>query len=81
MLNNENEFEIANVAKTFRTLDTFEEIVESKKKLWNLKCCENFSNTETLREKTGENKKLFTILASHPQKHHLLYFCLFVISN
>jgi hypothetical protein len=32
VLNNENEFEIANVAKTFRTLDTFEEIVESKKK-------------------------------------------------
>jgi hypothetical protein len=53
----------------------------NQKKLWNLKCCENFSNTETLREKTGENKKLFTILASHPQKHHLLYFCLFVISN
>jgi hypothetical protein len=32
-LNKENEFEIANVAKTFRTLDTFEEIVESKKTL------------------------------------------------
>jgi hypothetical protein len=31
-LNKENEFEIANVAKTFRTLDTCEEIVESKKK-------------------------------------------------
>ena len=29
-LNKENEFEIANVAKTFRTLDTCEEIVESK---------------------------------------------------
>jgi hypothetical protein len=32
-LNKENEFEIANVAKTCRTLDTFEEIVESKKTL------------------------------------------------
>ena len=42
MLNNENEFEIANVAKTFRTLDTFEEIVESKKNFGTLNVVKTF---------------------------------------
>jgi hypothetical protein len=42
VLNNENEFEIANVAKTFRTLDTFEEIVESKKNFGTLNVVKTF---------------------------------------